>query len=151
MLKFLRSKKGFTLVELMVVCIIVAILAAVAIPLMAANKKRAYETEAQAALGSIKTAMRVYYAEHGDYPTDKSLATIGIFDSDLAGTFFDVNNYSISDATTDTFTLTCDWLADGNAAKAADRKNSVKDYIGGTATTTLNEKGEWGSELVEPA
>ena len=39
-------KAGFTLVELMVVAIIVAILAAVSIPLMSGNKRRAAATEA---------------------------------------------------------------------------------------------------------
>ena len=52
------NRAGFTLVELMVVAVIVAILAAVAIPLMSANKTRAMATEAEAGCGTIRTAFR---------------------------------------------------------------------------------------------
>ena len=62
-----NNKAGFTLVELMVVAVIVAILAAVAIPLMSANKKRAISTEAESALGTIRSALRAQYAETGAY------------------------------------------------------------------------------------
>ena len=60
-------KNGFTLVELMVVAVIVAILAAVAIPLMSGNKKRAMCSEAEAALGTIRSQLRAQYAETKDY------------------------------------------------------------------------------------
>ena len=65
-----KSKDGFTLVELMVVAVIVAILAAVAIPLMSANKNRAIMTEAEAALGTIRSVLRAQYAETGRYDVD---------------------------------------------------------------------------------
>jgi len=67
MFKSIRNKKGFTLVELMIVAVIVAVLAAVAIPLMRGTTDRAMATESEAALGSIRSAMRAIYAETGDY------------------------------------------------------------------------------------
>jgi prepilin-type N-terminal cleavage/methylation domain-containing protein len=127
MLKFLRSKKGFTLVELMVVCIIVAILAAVAIPLMSANKRRAYATEAQAAIGMINSAMRVYYSDHDHYPTSAEASewgtathtnVLGIRDADLLGNFFSSTNYAVAVTGTDaagTYVITCDWNATNTA------------------------------------
>ena len=57
------SKKGFTLVELMVVILIVAILAAVAIPIMRGRVDAAKWSEGKAMMGTIATAIRAYVAE----------------------------------------------------------------------------------------
>lgn len=99
-----RKKAGFTLVELMVVAIIVAILAAVAIPLMSANKKRAKFTEAEAGCGHVRTAQRVYQAEHGMFKDHSGTLAAGnmpgIGPSDLDGKYFKTVNYSMrADAT----------------------------------------------------
>ena len=107
-----RKKFGFTLVELMVVAVIVAILAAVAIPLMSANKKRAMSTEAEAALGQMRTALRAMYAETQTYASNyngQAISTItnipGMSPSDLDGKYFVSGNYSVS-VTPTTYTLT---------------------------------------------
>ena len=93
-----RSRKsGFTLVELMVVAIIVAILAAVAIPLMSANRKRAMSTEADAGCGAVRTALRVYYAENNAYPASGAASTIpGLGATDLDGIFFSTPDYAFT-------------------------------------------------------
>lgn len=96
------SKAGFTLVELMVVAIIVAILAAVAIPLMMGNKDRAIATEAQAGIGTIKTALQVYKAENNAFPDstftcDAVPATLklSIRNGDLDGKYFNSHSYQV--------------------------------------------------------
>ncbi len=130
------SKQGFTLVELMVVAIIVAILAAVAIPLMTANKNRAIATEAEAGCGTIRTALRIYYAEHNRYPdygTSVSATNLpGIGATDLDGTYFDTPCYTFrSDATT--FDIT----ANGNNSDAP------KETQAAGITIVLDEEGNW--------
>jgi len=112
-MKLRTSKKGFTLVELMVVAVIVAILAAVAIPLMSGNKKRAMATEAEAALGSVRTALRAMYAETKAYDKDPNGTTIsgsvtnipGVTAEDLEGKYFKAANYSIESISTSSYSI----------------------------------------------
>lgn len=87
------NKNGFTLVELMVVAIIVAILAAVAVPLMSGNKKRAVATEAIAAFGVIDDAAKLYCMEYGTPPSAfLDIKNSGIMkNEDLDGTYFNNN------------------------------------------------------------
>jgi len=102
-----QKKAGFTLVELMVVAIIVAILAAVAIPLMAGNKERAAATEAQAGCSAILTAQRVERAENGSYLAGAAAADDlqGIEIGDLQGKYFNHADYVITPGA-DAFTVT---------------------------------------------
>lgn len=126
-----KSKAGFTLVELMVVAIIVAILAAVAIPLMMGNKDRAIATEAQAALGTVRTALQVYKAEHSVFPTCSAvqpntvLSTIRV--GDLAGKYFLDTDYTLT-STISNYTIYA----------AATALNGLSTNI------TLNQLGTWG-------
>jgi type IV pilus assembly protein PilE len=112
-----KNQGGFTLVELMIVVIIVGILAAVAIPMYQGATERAKASEAVAALGTIRGAMRVYYAEHGTYVGtgaaigDKvTLANVlDVTDNDLLGRFFSTECYTFDAVpTAAAFDIECD-------------------------------------------
>ena len=61
---------GFTLIELLVVVLIIAILAAIAIPFFLNQRERSFESQAQSALKNAATAMESYAtANGGSYPT----------------------------------------------------------------------------------
>lgn len=67
MLKSLRSSKGFTLIELMIVVAIIGILAAIAIPNFLQYQMKSRQSEAKTNLQAIKTSEVSFQAERGCY------------------------------------------------------------------------------------
>jgi prepilin-type N-terminal cleavage/methylation domain-containing protein len=122
------KRSGFTLVELMVVAVIVAIMAAVSLSLLTGNRVRAMITEAEAGAGTVRTMLRTMYVQTGAYNIDLNgdaiaavspvTAVPGINSGDLDGRYFDDAAYSIT-VSANNFTV----IAEGNdsgAARAAD-------------------------------
>jgi len=61
------NKKGFTLIELMIVIAIIGILAAIAIPQFASYRQKSYNSASQSDLRNIKTNLEAYYADYQEY------------------------------------------------------------------------------------
>jgi len=66
-----RSKRGFTLIELMIVVVIIGLLAAIAIGRYSKAARRSKLTEAKIVLKSIWTCCQIYYQNYGDYPLNR--------------------------------------------------------------------------------
>lgn len=94
------NRKGFTLIELMVVIFIVGILAAVAIPIMRGRIDSAKWSEGKASAGSIRTAIRALIAEKGnDYgyaANITNLQDLGFAVGDLDGKYFLDGSYTFA-------------------------------------------------------
>ena len=99
----MKSKKGFTLIELMVVILIVGILAAVLVPMLQGAVNAARFSEGKAGAGTIATALKAFVAEQGDSSTlgltgtisgTGSYTAINLETSDLQGKYFSESTYS---------------------------------------------------------
>ena len=77
MFRQLRSQKGLTLVELMVVVAIIAIIAAVAITVFQDIQKKAKLAADQANVAAMRSAVAIYYGKaNGLFPTEATLLTL---------------------------------------------------------------------------
>ena len=65
--KLRKNRKGFTLIELMIVVAIIGILAAIAIPNFLRFQAKSKQSEAKTNLGGIFTAETSYFAENNGY------------------------------------------------------------------------------------
>jgi len=66
----MKTNKGFTLIELMIVVAIIGILSAIAIPKFADLIRKSNEGATKGNLGAVRSALSIYYGEQdGKYPT----------------------------------------------------------------------------------
>ena len=134
----MESRKGFTLIELMVVILVVGILAAVAVPIYRSRIDSVKWSEGKAAMGTVARALRVYAAENGaggNYGNNlPTLNELGFTAGGTQGTYFDISHYKVSKSkykagkkTELTYTIT------------ATAPPGITDF----SAITLNEKGHW--------
>lgn len=64
----MKNKKGFTLVELLVVVAIIGILAAISVVALNTARARARDSRRVADVRQIQTALELYYNDMGTYP-----------------------------------------------------------------------------------
>lgn len=71
-----RNLRGFTLVELLMVIVIIGILLGIAVPAIMGAISRGNATEMRMEIGAIEQAIERYHDKYGDYPPDFSSWTV---------------------------------------------------------------------------
>ena len=72
----MKNKKGFTLIELMIVVAIIGILAAIAIPDFLTFQAKAKQSEAKQNLGAVYTTQVAYFSEFNEYGSTMCLSNL---------------------------------------------------------------------------
>lgn len=68
-MSFKPNNKGFTIVELLIVIVVIGILAALVVTTFTGIQQRARNTERQTDIKAIHGQVEAYYAQNGRYPT----------------------------------------------------------------------------------
>jgi len=78
-----RRAPAFTIVELLIVIVVIAILATIGIVAYNGIQQRARASEASSALSQAKKKLELYKVDNGSYPTSGNLASAGVSSTDV--------------------------------------------------------------------
>jgi prepilin-type N-terminal cleavage/methylation domain-containing protein len=131
--KFHNRQKGFTLIELMIVVVIIGILAALAIPRFMAATTKSKQSEAKGILKQVYTMERAYRQENNMYWTTANAA------SAAAATAFATLGVEIPTTAIYTYTLA---TTDSSANFTATATCSILDDDATTDVWTIDEDGD---------
>ena len=131
------KRRGFTLIELIIAIVIIAILASMAAPAIMSMRAKAACSEAVGIMGFIRAALRNYYVEYGSYPaseesflSDDELKIMGINSDDLNGVYFSKECYYYENSG-EGFRILC-YPGSSTAPKAEELMNLLaQDFSGG--------------------
>jgi type II secretion system protein G len=138
----MKSNKGFTLIELMIVIGIMGILAGIVVPQLTGMQGKARDAAIASVSASLKTALEVYYAEKGSYPEyGEEIASNSPWD-DLNSTLttiqlkglseYNITSISYSDNSTDTDKYLIEFVSSNT--------NGAKYYLGEKAFGDTSQK-----------
>ena len=134
-----NKKSGFTLVELMIVAAIIAILAAIVIPLLASNKDKAIAAEAANICGAVATELKTAYATTDTWPTKAQLANGPIDEEINAGRYFVWADVTVNSPSNGCVTVT----GDGSEGSASGKLS------GGSKILTLTPGSGYSGTMVD--
>lgn len=112
------NQKGFTIIELLVVIVIIGILVALALPQLFAAQARGRDTERKNDLKNIKTQLETYFGDEGQYPADLDANGLNLTEDDKTGPKAGETYTYTSDGQTYTLSTTLENKKDKSATGA---------------------------------
>lgn len=79
----MENRKGFSLIELLIVVAIISIITAIVVPNLMSANIRAKVSGVKADMGSIAIALEDYKVDHGEYPRDSRFSRSASYASDI--------------------------------------------------------------------
>ncbi len=105
-----RKRKGFTLLEVLIVVIIIGVLAAIALPQYTNTIEKAKSAEATSTIGALRSSMERYWYDQGSFGTSYTRAT-DLDDLDIdnpnddTGARYEYSLTDLSDISVKTYTI----------------------------------------------
>lgn len=85
MISLNKKSKGFTIVELLIVIVVIAILATLVIVTFTGIQKKARDSKRQTDITAVASHLEAFYANNGYYPTLNDLQTASFVSGNLKG------------------------------------------------------------------
>lgn len=121
-------QRGFTLVEVLILVIMLALLSVIVAPRFADSTKDATSSAAQASLSKLRAALDLYYLQHGEYPGAKTAVPTSVCRG-ISGTGVPIGGAGAAAAKTFLEQLVLYTDAEGGACSVSDSNHRFGPYI----------------------
>ncbi len=120
------NQKGFTIIELLVVIVIIGILVALTLPNLFSAQARGRDADRKNELKNVKQKLETYFGDNGQYPADfaAAQADAGVTAEETTGPKNDAYTYT-SDGDTYTITANMENEDDSDSVAGVYTVNSV--------------------------
>jgi prepilin-type N-terminal cleavage/methylation domain-containing protein len=139
-----KQQKGFTIVELLIVIVVIGILATLVIVTFSGIQQKARNTKRQTDINAIDSTVEAYYASNGFYPTLANLNDATFRTANLKG--FDPAALQDPKGSTQTLAAATTATSYGYVATPASCDNTTTQCTAFVVTATLEGGGTYAKQ-----